>query len=136
MSTSEGWRLLLTLLVVGLVLAGCATYPEPLATWTFDQNEEIGPATTEFTAWVTERDCASGQPSADRIHGPDIQTSDSAVVVTFRVRPLGGFQQCPSNPASPIIVRLPQPLGDRPLLDGGRQPPTEPPICAGSVACE
>jgi hypothetical protein len=115
------------------MLAACSG----AATWTHDPDAEIGPDTAEFTAWVTEADCASGQSSADRIIGPDIQVSSDSVVVTFRVRTLlGAGQTCPSNPPTRVTVRLLEPLGDRVLLDGGRAPPREPPICANpATAC-
>lgn len=108
------------------------------ATWTHDPAAEIGPNTIEFTAWVTETDCASGQSSEGRIVGPDIRVSPAAVVVTFRVRKrsLFGAEECPSNPATPVVVHLPEPLGDRPLLDGGREPPAEPPVCGNRNSCE
>jgi hypothetical protein len=110
-----------------LMLVGCSG----AATWTHDPDVEIGPDTTEVIAWVTESACASGQSSADRIIGPDIQVSADAIVVTFRVKALLGVSQtCPSNPPTRVTVRLPEPLGDRVLLDGGREPPEEPPVVA------
>ncbi|MDP9225021.1 MAG: hypothetical protein M3P18_14475 [Actinomycetota bacterium] len=115
-----------------LALGACSGIPtgeSGPATWTHDPAAEIGPDTTEFTAWVTERACAGGQSSADRITGPDTQVSAEAIVVTFGVRPLTGAQDCQGNPPTPVIVRLPEPLGARMLLDGGREPPQEPPIC-------
>ena len=111
---------------LGLVLVGCSG----AATWSHDPDAEIGPDSTEFTAWVTEMACASGQSSADRIVGPDIQVSADEIVVTFGVRgQLGLAQTCPSNPPTRVAVRLPEALGDRVLLDGGREPPEEPPVC-------
>jgi hypothetical protein len=109
-----------------------------LATWTLDPAAEIGPDTTAFTAWVTEVACASGQSSADRIIGPDIDSSSDSIVVTFQVRPLIGFGAvtCQANPPTRVTVRLSEPLGHRTLLDGGREPPQEPPICANPEACE
>lgn len=73
--------------------------------------------------------CASGQSSADRIVGPDIQVSADEIVVTFGVRGQLGAQACPGNPPTRVAVRLPEALGDRVLLDGGREPPEEPPVC-------
>lgn len=127
------------MLIVGLVLCGCAGMPVDeggAATWALVPDADIGPETTEFTAMVTERACASGQSSADRIIGPDIDVTGDAVIVTFRVRPLPGAQECPSNPPTSVSVRLTEPLGDRSLLDGGREPPREPPVCANPQACE
>ena len=118
-----------------LVLGRCSA---GAATWTLDPDVEIGPDTTEFTAWVTEAACASGQSSADRIVGPDIQVSADEIVVTFGVRTqLGVSQTCPSNPPTRVAVRLPEALGDRALLDGGREPPEEPPPCLDpGTSCE
>ena len=110
---------------LGLVLVGCSG----AATWSHDPDAEIGPDSTEFTAWVTEMACASGQSSADRIVGPDIQVSADEIVVTFGVRARLGAGTCPGNPPTRVAVRLPEALGDRVLLDGGRQPPEEPPVC-------
>jgi hypothetical protein len=123
----------LTAVPLVLMLVACSG----AATWTHDPDAEIGPDATEFTAWVTERECASGQSSADRIIGPDIQVSSDAIVVTFRVRSLlSGANSCQGNPPTPVTVRLSEPLGDRTILDGGREPPQEPPICANPESCE
>jgi hypothetical protein len=115
-----------------LMLAACSG----AATWTHDSEAEITPDTIQFTAWVTERACASGQSSEDRIVGPDIHVSSEAVVVTFKVRQLMGAQACPGNPPTRVTVTLPEPLGDRDLLDGGREPPQELPTCANPESCE
>jgi hypothetical protein len=122
-----------------ILLAACLEMPigeGGPATWTHDPVAEIGPDTTAFTAWVTEKDCATGQSSAGRIIGPDIEVSSEAIVVTFRVRRRSGVQACPGNPPTPVSVTLPEPLGDRRLLDGGREPAKEPPICANPESCE
>ncbi len=123
------------------VFAPACSFPEPVvpgevATWAFAPGQEIGPATTEFVAMVTERECASGQSSAGRIVGPMVDAYDAEVVVTFEVRPLGGAQECPGNPPTAVTVRLGQALGDRQLLDGGREPPAEPPVCANPESCD
>ena len=88
------------------VFAPACSFPEPVvpgevATWAFAPDQEIGPATTEFVAMVTERECASGQSSAGRIVGPMVDAYDAAVVVTFEVRPLGGSPGVPGQPADP-----------------------------------
>jgi hypothetical protein len=126
--------------VAALLLAGCAAL-EPFdqdgpATWALPEGFTIGAETTEFLALVTERACASGQTSEGRIVGPEIEVDDSSVVVTFGVRPLSGAQACPGNPATMVEVELDEPLGHRTLLDGGRQPPVEPPVCIGAPFCD
>ena len=106
------------------------------ASWTFDPTETIGPDTTAFTAMVTEVACASGRSSEDRIVGPTVEPTVDAVIVTFRVVPLAGNQDCPSNPPTRVRVELGEALGARRLFDGGRHPPQEPPVCASPQACE
>ena len=129
----------LAVMLVAAVLSGCGTgIPIEVgpATWAFAPGQEIGPETTEFVAMVTERACASGQSSEDRIAEQQIDFQNGTIIVTFRVRPLGGEQTCPGNPPTPVTVDLGGALGDRRLLDGGREPPAEPPICANPDSCE
>ena len=128
---------------VGLMmasLAGCAWVTPGVdvgaATWTLPDGFAVGAETTTFLALVTERDCASGMSSEGRILGPEVEYGERSVIVTFRVRPLSGAQACPSNPATVVEVHLDEPLGNRTLLDGGREPPSEPPICAEPPFCE
>ncbi|MDQ3691260.1 MAG: hypothetical protein M3406_14760 [Chloroflexota bacterium] len=117
-----------------LVLMGCSAGG---ATWTHDPVTELGPDTTEFTAWVTEMACASGLSSADRIVGPDMQVSADEIVVTFGVRARLGAGSCQGNPPTRVAVRLPEALGDRVLLDGGRAPQEGPPVCLDpGTSCE
>jgi hypothetical protein len=75
---------------------------------------------------VTERACASGQASEGRVSDPIIEYRDSSVVVIFFVEPLGGVQECPGNPPTPVEVDLGEPLSDRSLLDGGVWPARQP----------
>ena len=90
-----------------------------VATWEPDPAEPApGPRTTQFTALVTERACASGRSADGRILGPRVLSLEDRVIVVFGVRPLGGeFQECPGNPSSRITVDLGEPLGDRELVD-------------------
>jgi hypothetical protein len=130
----------LTLLAALVAITGCSV-GAPIAdggsaTWALDPEDRIGPQTVELTAWVTERACASGRSSEGRIIGPDVRMDDETVVVTFRVRPQPGAQDCQGNPPTPVVVRLTEPLGERRLIDGGREPPREPPLCANPESCE
>ena len=126
--------------VAALLLVGCAAV-DPFdqagpATWALPEGFTIGAETTEFLALVTEQACASGQSSEGRIVEQQIDYAADSVVVTFRVRPLPGDQECPGTPATMVEVQLDEPLGHRTLLDGGRQPPAEPPVCRGAPFCD
>jgi hypothetical protein len=127
-------------LIASLALAACGVVevlmPPGEARWALAPGAEIGPETTEFVAMVTEMACAGGQSSAGRIIGPDISVTDESITVTFRARARSGPATCPGNPATPVVVELPEPLGDRTLLDGGTDPPRDPPECADPTFCE
>lgn len=66
---------------------------------------------------LVERACASRQSPEGRIVGPDVIYRPDAIVVTFRVRTIGGT--CPSNPRYPVTIRLDEAIGGRALIDGG-----------------
>lgn len=97
------------------------------ASWAYDPAQpRPGAATQEFDAMVTELACNSGQPAVGRIVGPEIVRTADTILVMFAVRPRGGNQDCPSNPATRARVDLGEPLGERKLLDGGQFPPADP----------
>jgi hypothetical protein len=97
-----------------------------LAEWDIEPGQQIGPETKSFMALVTEVACASGKSADGRIVGPEVVLADERVLVTFAVRAIPGFQECPGNPATRVRVELPEPLGDRVLRDGSRLPARDP----------
>jgi len=74
--------------------------------------------------------CTSGRSADGRVLPPAILASATEVVVIFAVRPpqpsANGLEACPAPPPTRIEVTLPEPLGNRPLLDGGVSPPADP----------
>lgn len=97
------------------------------ATWALDPDFPAPDAgTTELHVLVWERACSSGRPTTGRMSAPVVEYAPDTVTITIGVRPVGGDQDCQGPPGTPAIVTLPQPLGDRMLLDGGRHPPAEP----------
>jgi hypothetical protein len=130
-----------TLLVV-IMLAGCmqvrSTFiqvanptPSPApgfgpAFWALDPTfADPAPETTELHILVWERACNSGTLVVGRMSAPAITYGPTTVMVTMQVRGLGGAQSCPLGPGTPLLVHLREPLADRTLLDGGREPPSE-----------
>lgn len=83
----------------------------------------IGPDTLGFEALVFERACASGASPEGRIVGPAVVVLDDAVIVMFGTKPPPGPQTCLAGPPAVVRVQLPEPLGDRQLLDGSTFPP-------------
>ena len=97
------------------------------ATWALDPAfpSPTG-ATTQLHVLVWERACSSGSPTTGRMSAPVVAVSAESVTITIGVRPLGGNQTCPMPPGTPTVLALPEPLGHRVLLDGGRVPPASP----------
>ena len=98
------------------------------ASWTVEPGT-VDPSSTSFTATVTRTGCSGGQTGT--VYPPTLDMSDTSIVVTFRVAPLDPRfdYTCPSNDAVAATVTLPEPIGQRQLVDG---------VCAESqgAACE
>lgn len=92
------------------------------ANWVLDPETAPDPASTELAVWITERNCASGQPPVGRDIIPLVTTEADKVIITVLVEPVDGGAECPGNPWHPISIDLPEPLGDRSLFDGGVVP--------------
>jgi hypothetical protein len=96
------------------------------ASWWLDPTAAAPTAnSTSIQALVLEEACASGKPANDRLEKPLIDLSETAVTVTFGIRPLPGSQDCQGNDPFPVTFQLPEPLADRTLLDGNEVPPRE-----------
>jgi len=106
-----------------------------LATWALDPAfPSPGPESTSMHILVWETLCASGRPTTGRMSAPAISFGSTTVTIKIGVRPLGGVQACPGPTGTPAILILPEPLGARTLLDGGRTPvgPPSPGFIAAS----
>lgn len=87
--------------------------------WSLDPDgPPIRPDSTSIRVQVVERACASGEPVGDRLVGPEILMTDTEVRIAFAAMPQLGAFECPANPGQPVLVELPEPLGDRQLVDG------------------
>ncbi len=92
------------------------------ARWWLDPRRP--PPTAESTTLeilVEERACASGSFAVGRIVPPLVRYEPDTVTITLGVRTIGGA--CPSNPATPALLFLSEPLAERELLDGFHIPP-------------
>jgi hypothetical protein len=92
------------------------------ASWRLAPGQRINSDTTSFRVDVTEWACASGQSNAERLQTPLIFEEAARVVVVFTVTRQDGSFTCIANPSTRVEVHLTQPLGSRPLLDGGTLP--------------
>ena len=108
----------------------CTPRPIPpagaaIAPWSVDADAEPpGPASRSIPALVHEQSCASGMSAEGRILEPSVAYGEGEVTITISVREMPG--DCQSNPLTPYVIKLDEPLGDRALLDGGQYPPGDP----------
>lgn len=88
-----------------------------------------------FDIVVMEQGCSGGDTAEGRVEDQMVY-EDRAVVVTIRVDPKPGFQNCPSNPPTCHRLFLDEPLGSRDLLMGGLGDPRLPDVgFIGPINC-
>lgn len=104
--------------VAVLVLSGCSNESDSdaPAIWAVGAGESVGPDTTTFTAMVRRLGCNNGVTG--EVSEPEVTLAGEEVVVTFNVRAIETDASCPDNDEVPYEVVLPEPLGDRRLVDG------------------
>lgn len=95
----------------------------------------LTPESTKINILVTELACNSGQDAQGRILRPVIVRGQRTVSVLLAVVQRDGEQECPSNPETPFTIELPEPLGDRMLLDGSEVPPRDARTCPAVAVC-
>lgn len=87
------------------------------ALWALADPDAVGPTTTVLTLEVMRSECSSGVTGT--VLEPAITFSDSEVLIRAAVDPLaaGQPQTCQGNPVVRHTVTLPEPLGERTLMD-------------------
>lgn len=104
--------------------AQCPLYyvtPEGLSTvdWRLDPEAPPDAGATTLSVLVTERDCVGGQEIGDRLLGPQVVLTEDTLRIAFAAQPPSGdLFTCPGNPTTQVIVDLPEPLGDREIIEG------------------
>jgi hypothetical protein len=97
------------------------------AEWVLDPDAgDITRDTSTLHLLVWEQTCSGGSPATGRMSPVVVDFEAATLTLTLGVRPKGGTQTCPGPPGTPAILHLPQPVGDRTLLDGGKEPPAPP----------
>jgi hypothetical protein len=72
--------------------------------------------------FVLEKECASGQPPEGRVLAPDVDYGADALTITISIAPLSGAQDCQGNTPYGVVFELEEPVGERPIFDGGTVP--------------
>jgi len=117
--TSQGWEWAGASVPIdcGLVIEP-STSDGGVVDWVIDPDSDPpGPDTTSLVLLATERGCAGGAPMGDRLNDPQVTMTADLVLIQLTVEPQTGDQTCPDNPAQPIDVQLPEPLGQRDVRD-------------------
>jgi hypothetical protein len=78
---------------------------------------------TVVTLDATENACASGRlPEGRDVRAIVAGITDDSVSILVLVEPPTGDQDCQGNPSFAVEVELPEPLGDRAVVDASLQP--------------
>lgn len=88
------------------------------SSWRLDPTFSLSPDVTELRVLLTERTMATGTPAADRLLEPELVVDSERLVLRMYVKPLEGYVGRTVKHETPLIVRLPEPLGARELVDG------------------
>ena len=97
------------------------------ASWALDPGFAAPKANaTEMHILVWEFACSGGSPATGRMSDPIVTYSANSLIMTVGVTRVGGPATCPGPPGTPALVVLPQPIGDRTLLDGIYHPAQPP----------
>ena len=87
------------------------------ATTTLDPRSLPHPGDRNIQLLVHELSCAGGQQATGRIRVPVLEVTVEEVRVAIGVTTQDGMQNCPGHPPTPYTLELPEPLGDRSLVD-------------------
>ncbi|HEV2797940.1 MAG TPA: hypothetical protein VGV65_10005 [Nocardioides sp.] len=78
---------------------------------------------TEVAVDVNETACTGARDPGPQLNEPVLVSTDRSVTVYWTSTAPAGAAECPENPTVRTTLRLDEPLGERPLLDGSRWPP-------------
>lgn len=106
-----------------------------LAVFRLAPDAALTPEATEVDLRVTETTCNSGEDARGRVRILDVVSGPETVTVLLGVVPRPGAHECPSNPETSFILELPEPLGDRVLLDGSSVPARDASTCPDLAVC-
>lgn len=95
------------------------------ATTTIDPAALPQPSDRSIQLLVLENSCAGGKQAIGRIRVPVLEVTPDEVRVAIGVATQEGAHTCPGHPPTPYTLELPEPLGDRPLMDATVYPERE-----------
>lgn len=95
-------------------------------TWTLDPKQpQLSPRTRKISVYLGPGECNDGKSQNDRLQKPEFREQNGALLMALWLRPVSpGYHNCVGTIEPPVVIRLPEPLGNRRLLDGGTYPPS------------
>ena len=95
-------------------------------TWALAPGQHLSPTTQSIEVELLGGECDSGQSENERLETPVFREESGAVLMALWIRPVHGPQTCQALIEPPVTIQLPEPLGQRRLLDGSVFPPAPP----------
>jgi LmbE family N-acetylglucosaminyl deacetylase len=103
--------------------AACAS--ARASSWRVDPNFEPVATDTELRILVTEQRRSGGKRAEGRLLEPELYIGEQELILTMFVSPLPVVAIQGANPETPVRIQLPEPVGERAVLDGALyEPPT------------
>lgn len=97
------------------------------SSWRLDPEFELTPDERELHLLVTEQTQATGVLADDRLLAPDLYIGPKELVLRFYVKGLEGYTGRTRRYETAVTVQLPEPLGERAVVDGALyEPPPAP----------
>ena len=85
------------------------------AVWVLKNPKSVTRTSTRLELEVTRAECSGGKTGT--ILQPEVSLGPSDIVIRAAAEPLSGPQICPGNDSVTVTVTLPEPVGDRQLID-------------------
>lgn len=93
------------------------------SSWRLDPSSVVDGEQRELRILVTEVTMATGTPAAERLLEPELHIDHEQMVLRVFVKPLEGYVGRTTRHETPVIVRLPEPIGTRQPVDGALYEP-------------
>ena len=103
-------------------------------TWDLASGQELTPATRRVQVDLGPGECNGGRSQNKRMQKPEFREQNGALLLSIWLRPVTpGPHSCDGLAEPPVTIELPEPLGERELMDGGTYPPqpAQPPVVGG-----
>ena len=101
----------------------------PAVRWSLVSGEHLNPDTRRVRIKLAPIECAGSRDAKPDVLAREVREQNGALLLTIWLRPardgilMHGVPYCPGAQAPPLVIKLPEKLGDRELFDGGLYPP-------------